>query len=163
MFNWKQGSKWLTFHRFNQIVRVTYSQLSTHSCHLHSLYLKLDSITLSVPRTTWTDWESEYQKIDKQFSDLYINQVSCRVSWSLLHAKVYYRLQIQLLFQCYRRFMQHFTDKQKLYSLTVNFVTTNKATGTSRSFVVTIQRLMHFTSRSHEAWPGIRLPACTKN
>ena len=30
--------------------------------------------------------------------------------------------------------MQHFTDNQKPYSLTVNFVRTNKASGTFRSY-----------------------------
>ena len=87
------------------------------------------------------------------FIDLYINQVSCRVSWSLLHAKVNYRLQIQLLFQCYRRFMQHSSDIHSQSQL----VSINKATETFRSCVVTIQWQMHFTSRSHKVWPDIRL------
>ena len=87
------------------------------------------------------------------FIDLYINQVSCGVSWSLLHVKVNYRLQIQLLFQCYRRFMQHSSDIHSQSQL----VSINKATETFRSCVVTIQWQMHFTSRWHKAWPNIRL------
>ena len=79
MFNWKQDSKLLTFHRFNQIVRVTYSQLRTHSCHLHSVYLKRLSLgfqRISLTLRRWACHErlglTENQSTKKSISNLLI-------------------------------------------------------------------------------------------
>ena len=79
MFIWKQGSKLATFHPFNQIVRVTYSQLRTHSCHLHSVYQKrlslgFQRISLTLRRWACHEWLglTENESTKKSISSLLI-------------------------------------------------------------------------------------------
>ena len=55
MFNWKQGSKLPAFHHFNQIVRVTYSQLRTNLI-FHST--SIISFAFSLPKASFT-WASK--------------------------------------------------------------------------------------------------------